>query len=105
MPGLEPGSRRPKHVRQPTTPPKVVVRIQELCEQYPGWGREKLRVLLEHEGIQVSPKSIDRVLPAYLFPVKSLGQFVFLSFSRALSPTSHPFCRPGPIPHLAPVTT
>ena len=62
VPGLEPRSRRPKHVRQPTTPPEVVVRIQELREQYPRWGREKLRVLLERESIQISPKSIDRVI-------------------------------------------
>lgn len=60
--GLEPSSRRPKRVRQPTSPPEVVVRIQELREQYPRWGREKLRVLLEREGVRVSPKSIDRVI-------------------------------------------
>jgi transposase InsO family protein len=40
----------------------VVQRIQELREQYPRWGREKLRVLLEREGITLSAKSIDRVI-------------------------------------------
>jgi transposase InsO family protein len=40
----------------------VVVRIQVLREQYPRWGREKLRVLLEREGITLSAKSIDRVI-------------------------------------------
>jgi len=60
--GLEPGSRRPKRVRQPQTPPGVVQRIQVLREQYPRWGREKLRVLLAREGTEVSGKSIDRVI-------------------------------------------
>ena len=60
--GLEPRSRRPRRVRQPQTPSAVVQRIQELREQYPRWGREKLRVLLEREGIHISAKSIDRVI-------------------------------------------
>lgn len=60
--GLEDRSRRPKHVRTPTTPSAVVVRIRELRERYPRWGREKLRVLLAREGIVVSGKTIDRTL-------------------------------------------
>ena len=60
--GLEPRSRRPRRVRQPQTPPALVERIQALREQYPRWGREKLRVLLEREGINISAKSIDRVI-------------------------------------------
>lgn len=60
--GLEKGSRRPKKVRQPETPLAVVQRLKELREQYPGWGREKLRVLLEREGIRISAKSVDRVI-------------------------------------------
>ena len=60
--GLEPGSRRPHRLRQPQAPVEVVERIQTLREQYPRWGREKLRVLLEEEGIQISAKSIDRVI-------------------------------------------
>jgi len=60
--GLESRSRRPKRVRGPTTPTEVVLRIQALREQYPRWGREKLRVLLEREGITLSAKTIDRVI-------------------------------------------
>lgn len=60
--GLEPRSRRPKRVRQPQTLVEVVQRVQDLREQYPRWGREKLRVLLEREGINISAKSIDRVI-------------------------------------------
>ena len=59
--GLENGSRRPRKVRQPQTPPHVVQRILELREEN-GWGREKLRVLLAQEGITISAKSIDRVI-------------------------------------------
>jgi putative transposase len=59
---LEARSRRPRRVRQPTTPGRVVERIKTLREQYPRWGREKLRVLLAREAITVSAKTIDRVL-------------------------------------------
>jgi len=60
--GLEPKSRRPHKVRQPEIPLTTVQRIQALREQYPRWGREKLRVLLEREEIHISAKSIDRVI-------------------------------------------
>ena len=60
--GLEPRSRRPRRVRQPEIPLAIVQRIQALREEYPRWGREKLRVLLEREGIYISAKSIDRVI-------------------------------------------
>lgn len=60
--GLEAKRRRPKRVRQPTTPADVVLRIQALREQYPRWGREKLRVLLAREGIMVSAKTVDRTI-------------------------------------------
>jgi len=62
MRGLEDRSRRPLQVRRPTTPTATVVRIRELRERYPRWGREKLRVLLLREGIAVSAKTIDRTL-------------------------------------------
>ena len=60
--GLEPRSRRPRRVRQLQTPLAVVRRIHDLWEQYPRWGREKLRVKLEREGFHISAKSIDRVI-------------------------------------------
>lgn len=60
--GLEVGSRRPKNVRQPQTPPRVVQRILELREENPGIGREKVHRLLLAEGISISPKGIDRVI-------------------------------------------
>jgi putative transposase len=60
--GLEPRSRRPRHVRQSEIPLGTVQLIQALREQYPRWGREKLRVLLERAGIYLSAKSIERVI-------------------------------------------
>ena len=60
--GLEPRSRQPRRMRQPQIPLTTVQRIQALREKYPRWGREKLRVLLEREGIHISAKSIDRVI-------------------------------------------
>ena len=60
--GLEPKSRRPRRVRQPQASLEVVERVRAVREQYPRWGREKLRVLLSEEGITISAKSIDRVI-------------------------------------------
>ena len=59
---MEPRSRRPRRVRQPQTPLEVVERVRVVREQYPRWGREKLRALLAEEGITISAKSIDRVI-------------------------------------------
>lgn len=59
---LAPHSRRPHRVRQPHTPAAVLEQIRTLREQYPRWGREKLRVLLAREGIRLSAKTIDRCL-------------------------------------------
>ena len=59
---LESRSRRPRRLRRPQTPPAVLTRLRLLRQEYPRWGREKLRVLLRREGILVSAKTIDRVL-------------------------------------------
>ena len=59
---LEEKSRRPHQVRQPQTPVRVVERIQELREQYPRWGKEKLAVLLRREGIEISGSTVERVM-------------------------------------------
>jgi putative transposase len=59
---VEPRSRHPRRVRSPQVPLATVQRIQALRGRYPRWGREKLRVLLEREGITLSAKSIDRVM-------------------------------------------
>jgi len=58
----DPRTRRPHRVRQPETPPAVVGRIQALREQYPRWGKDKLGVLLQREGIGLSASTVGRVL-------------------------------------------
>jgi len=59
---LEDHSHRPKHVRQPTWTPETARAVLELREQYPGWGKEKLAVLLERRGIKVSVSMVGRIL-------------------------------------------
>jgi hypothetical protein len=60
--GPEAGNRRPNKVRQPETPLAVVQCTKELREQYTAWRRERLRVLLEREGVRILTKRIDRVI-------------------------------------------
>jgi transposase InsO family protein len=69
---LEPRSRRPRTVRRPQTPLAVVTRLRHLRQQYPRWGREKLRILLQREGLTLSAKTIDRVLTR----LRATGQLV-----------------------------
>lgn len=59
---LEDESHGPLHQRQPQTPSAVVERILALRQRYPRWGKEKLSVLLEHEGRRVSASTVGRVL-------------------------------------------
>lgn len=55
-------NRRPKRLREPATPSRVVNRIQELKERYPTWGRNKLWILLKNEGVCVSAATIGSVI-------------------------------------------
>lgn len=55
-------SRRPKNVRQPTTPPWVVNRIKELKETYPAWSGDKLSVQLKNEGVSITASTIRRTI-------------------------------------------
>jgi putative transposase len=60
--GLEAKSRRPKRVRKPGWSLETVERLQELREQYPCWGRDKLAVLLKREGQMASGATVGRIL-------------------------------------------
>jgi putative transposase len=55
-------NRRPKHLRQPTTSPLTVLRIKQLREQYPRWGKKKLHALLLDEDYCVSQPTVGRTL-------------------------------------------
>ena len=59
---LESSSSRPHHVRQVQTPAVVVERILKLRGQYPRWGKDKLEVLLQREGLKVSASTVGRTL-------------------------------------------
>lgn len=60
--GLEPRSRRPKHLRRPTWSPELEQTVLRVREEYPRWGKDKLVILLRREGVQVSTSMVGRVL-------------------------------------------
>ena len=59
---LESHSSRPKRVRQPTYSVDLVLAVQKLREEYPRWGKDKIEVLLERQGIQISVSMVGRIL-------------------------------------------
>lgn len=60
--GLNEYSRRPKKLREPTTSWETVIRTVELRKQYPAWGKYKLKVLLEKQGVRTSISTVGRIL-------------------------------------------
>lgn len=61
---LEERSHRPHQVRQATWSGELAEAVLKLREQYPRWGKDKLAVLLEREGWQVSVSMVGRILTA-----------------------------------------
>jgi putative transposase len=59
---LEEVSRRPHRVRKRERPAGIEGKILELRGRYPRWGRTKLAVLLEREGIRASGSTVGRVM-------------------------------------------
>lgn len=60
--GLNDKSKRPKHVRQPTTPRSTMFEIIRIRKKYPVWSKYKIKVLLEKQGIKVSASTVGRIL-------------------------------------------
>lgn len=60
--GLEQLSRRPKQVRKPCWTEDAVEAVRGYRNLYPCWGKEKLKVFLDEEGIALSVSSIGRIL-------------------------------------------
>jgi transposase InsO family protein len=60
--GLEPGSRRPKQVRKNRWRAEVVEEVQSLRILYPCWGKEKIKVLMAIDGIEVSISTVGRII-------------------------------------------
>lgn len=60
--GLNERSRKPKRMRQPTTPWPVIARTVALRKKYPAWSKYKLAAMLKREGIVVSASTAGRIL-------------------------------------------
>jgi len=60
--GLNERSRKPKGLRQPTTPWNTIIRIIQLRKQYPAWSKYKIKKLLAREGVQISASTVGRIL-------------------------------------------
>jgi transposase InsO family protein len=60
--GLEDGSHRPRQVRKPTWTKELEKAVLELRQLTPGWGKDKLAVLLREQGWQCSTSMVGRIL-------------------------------------------
>lgn len=60
--GLEDGSHRPKNVRKPTWSKELEEAVLELRRLTPGWGKDKLVVLLDQQGWCCSTSMVGRIL-------------------------------------------
>jgi putative transposase len=60
--GLENGSHRPQRVRRPTWSKELEKAVLELRLLTPGWGKDKLVVLLKDQGWPVSTSMVGRIL-------------------------------------------
>ena len=60
--GLENASHRPKNVRKPTWSRDLEAAVLELRRLTPGWGKDKLAVLLRDQGWQCSTSMAGRIL-------------------------------------------
>lgn len=60
--GLEEKTRRPHRVRKPAWDGAFAECLLILREQYPGWGKDKLVILLKREGWLTSASTVGRVL-------------------------------------------
>lgn len=60
--GLEEKSRRPHHIRKPEWSSELAESVLALREEYPSWGKDKLRVLLGRSGWNTSSSTVGRIL-------------------------------------------
>lgn len=87
--GLEDGSHRPRHVRKPTWSRELEKAVLELRVLTPGWGKDKLAVLLRDQGWQCSTSMVGRILKR----LKESGRLVE-SWPVNVSVVRRPFRRP-----------
>jgi putative transposase len=60
--GLEAKSRRPHRIRKPAWSSELAECVQDLREEYPSWGKDKLKVLLGRRGWTTSSSTVGRIL-------------------------------------------
>jgi len=87
--GLEAASHRPKNVRKPTWTKNLERAVLELRRLTPGWGKDKLVVLLRDQGWQCSTSMVGRILKH----LKDNGQLVEAPGADPWMPR-RPFVRP-----------
>ena len=59
---LIPYSRRPKNPRKPTDKRALRIRIQELREEFPSWGKRKITCLLLRENMTAKESTVGRII-------------------------------------------
>lgn len=69
---LESRSCRPRRVKRPTWSLEMIQAVKRVREQYPRWGKTKLKVLLGRQGIKLSASMVGRILGH----LKRTGQLV-----------------------------
>jgi putative transposase len=87
--GLEDGSHRPKQVRKPTWTKELEKAVLELRRLTPGWGKDKLAVLLREQGWPCSTSMVGRILGH----LKTSGRLVEVPGADPWRPR-RPFVRP-----------
>jgi putative transposase len=60
--GLEAKSRSPNRKRKPTWSLELIELTKKLREEHPGWGKDKLVVLLHRQGFMVSTSMVGRII-------------------------------------------
>ena len=55
-------NRRPKNLREPTTPLRVVGRIKIIKETHPAWSNSNILTQLKNEGVSISCATIGRII-------------------------------------------
>ena len=60
--GLRSRSRRPRRCPRKRRGPELRRRLIQLRQEHPGWGRQKLTVLLKREGYAVSASTVGRII-------------------------------------------
>jgi transposase InsO family protein len=59
---LEDRSSRPRRCRRPTWTPDQAEAVRRARERHPRWGKDKLAVVLEREGVRLSASMVGRIL-------------------------------------------